>query len=281
MISVIVATLNAAGQVERMLRSFREQTWPHAELIVVDGGSTDGTLDALRGPDSPVDVLIVEPDSGIYSAWNKAVPRAKGQWITFLGADDFLLEPSSLEKAAAFLAQEAEARLVYGRVVRFHRDGRPKEELAIPWQLERRRFLQGVMRIPHPGMFHHRALFEERGLFDPEFRLAGDYELLLRELRDRPARYVPELRAIGITEAGVSGRFGNRFAILTEVRRALRRHRRGRFPWALWALWLRSVGHWLLNRVFGDEVGDALVNGTRAVGRRRPGEFTRQTPWHR
>lgn len=101
-ISIIMATYNAAAQLERTLRSVERQCYPHWEIIVQDGGSTDGTLEILESHRASVS-WVSEPDRGIYDAWNKAVARAGGDWALFLGADDFLMNDNVLAQCVHFL----------------------------------------------------------------------------------------------------------------------------------------------------------------------------------
>jgi len=93
-----VAVRNGAHAVERLLLSYRDQSLPAKQLLVVDGVSTDGTLEVLEKHADLVDWCVSEPDRGVYSAWNKAVPRARGEWICFMGADDFFWSPASLAR---------------------------------------------------------------------------------------------------------------------------------------------------------------------------------------
>ncbi|WP_374166311.1 glycosyltransferase family 2 protein [Arcticibacter sp. MXS-1] len=90
LISVITVTLNAEKHLERCIKSVLEQEYVFIEHIIMDGASTDGTLDILRKYDQQLACWKSEPDTGIYNAMNKALKHAKGDWIYFLGADDFL-----------------------------------------------------------------------------------------------------------------------------------------------------------------------------------------------
>jgi glycosyltransferase involved in cell wall biosynthesis len=93
MISVIVAVFNGAKTLQQCIDSVAGQTYPHKELIVIDGGSIDGTREILEGDATKLAYWVSEPDRGIYHAWNKALARARGDWICFLGADDYLWSP--------------------------------------------------------------------------------------------------------------------------------------------------------------------------------------------
>lgn len=92
LISIIIATYNAAKYLLKCLESIRSQRFKHIEIIVVDGGSNDATISILRSFNYSPLIYISEPDLGIYDALNKGVKKAKGDWLYFLGSDDFLLE---------------------------------------------------------------------------------------------------------------------------------------------------------------------------------------------
>src|SRR5690348_14220883 len=95
-VSLIIAVYNGASTIVKCLNSVAAQTYGSRELIVIDGGSTDGTVDILRCNADQLSYWISEPDTGVYNAWNKGLARARGEWIAFLGADDYLWTPDAL-----------------------------------------------------------------------------------------------------------------------------------------------------------------------------------------
>ncbi|MCE7065377.1 glycosyltransferase family 2 protein [Dyadobacter sp. CY326] len=97
LISIITVTYNAAATLEYTIKSVVEQTYSNIEFVVIDGASTDGTLEILRNYRSNLSVFVSEKDSGIYDAMNKALGYAKGDWVYFLGADDVIMTPSTIE----------------------------------------------------------------------------------------------------------------------------------------------------------------------------------------
>lgn len=178
-ISVVTAVFNRAGTVAQALASVAGQTWPGVEHIVIDGGSTDGTLEILQAHRGQLAVLVSEPDHGIYDALNKGIRHATGDVVGFMHADDLFESPDSLAQVAAAFADPA-VEAVYGdlvyvrqhdpsRVVRYWRAG-PVE----PGCLER-----GWMP-PHPTLYVRRGVYQRLGGFDTRFRIAADYECILR-----------------------------------------------------------------------------------------------------
>ncbi|MDP3069237.1 MAG: glycosyltransferase family 2 protein [Opitutaceae bacterium] len=179
-LSVIVACLNPGARLHAALASVWAQRGTALELIVVDGGSTDGTLAWLESRRAQIATLIAEPDRGVYDAMNKGVAAARGEWLYFLGADDRFADDGA---AAAALAHArgtgagvvaGEAAFADGRIYRFDAAASP---LA-------RNF------VHHQAALYRRALFGDHGSFDPALAVMADYDFNLR-LRQRGVRFAP------------------------------------------------------------------------------------------
>ncbi|MBF0188890.1 MAG: glycosyltransferase, partial [Magnetococcales bacterium] len=199
--SVIIATKNASCTLARCVDSVLSQTFESFELIIQDGESTDGTLECLATYDDPRLTIHSEPDESIYQAWNRALEQATGEWICFLGADDYYWSTDVLSRLHPHCrrARQSGIRFVYGSIHAVN--GVPPVVLSTlgkPWESARQRFVH-EMSVPHPGSLHHRDLFHDHGQFDPSFKIVGDYDFLLRELPRRAAWF-----ADGIIIAGVS-----------------------------------------------------------------------------
>jgi glycosyltransferase involved in cell wall biosynthesis len=254
LISVIVATFNAAMTVERCIKSVSEQIYPHKELIMIDGGSTDGTVEILKQNSEKIRYWASEPDRGICHAWNKALSRASGEWICFLGADDWFWNETVLARIGEQLRTVPSGiRVVYGQNMLINGRGESLYPVGASWETVKRRFWAG-MCLPHPGMMHHRSLFEQHGMFDESFRIAGDYELLLRELKHAEALFIPNLLIAGVRQGGISSKPDSALLVLSEARRAQRMHGQ-RLPPLLWIWSMAKVSlRLLLWRVFGERV---------------------------
>lgn len=174
-ISIVIATLNAGRTLKACLDSIVEQTHADKEIILMDGGSTDNTLDIVREYEQVITYWESSKDTGIYHAWNKALPHVCGDWVMFLGADDFFFSATALEIMAGNLAIHGEALLVYGCALLGGRDSTVKRGGAWDWDIFRRR-----MSIPHTAAFHNARMFREQSRFDESYRIAGDYEYMLR-----------------------------------------------------------------------------------------------------
>lgn len=264
LISILIATRNAAQALPRCLDSIRKQSFRGVEVIVMDGGSVDATVDILKAHGDVVAAWRSEPDGGIYNAWNKALALAKGQWLCFLGADDWLWDEGALERLVPQLQQALpECRVVYSRVHQVDRRGQVAEALGEPWPQAKAKFRSHVC-LPHPGLMHHRSLFESHGRFDERFRLAGDYEFLLRELKAGDALYVPAVTA-GMTLGGRTTSPEQFLQLFRETRRALEMHGLAppRLRWAWWTAcaWLYKQLHSLL----GDRMARRLADAYRLI----------------
>jgi glycosyltransferase involved in cell wall biosynthesis len=138
LISVVMAVLNNAGTLERALNSVLRQELAARELIVMDGGSTDGSLEILRRHASAIAHLESAPDRGIYHAFNKALPRTRGDWIYILGADDYLWDAQAFSRMAPHLERAyPPARVVYAQANFVSARGEVLEVLGEPWDRKR------------------------------------------------------------------------------------------------------------------------------------------------
>lgn len=178
LLSVVIAVFNGEKTLGRALRSIIEQSYKNVEIIVIDGHSADGTLDIIKQHEAAIAAWVSEPDTGIYDAWNKGVRLAHGEWVAFLGADD-TYRKDALESYVSYIKREKPATLefVSSRVALVDAQDREFRIVGSRWSWVKSR---KYMNVAHPGALHHRNLFNRYGLFDPSYRIAGDYEMLLR-----------------------------------------------------------------------------------------------------
>jgi len=243
-ITIIVATYNAERTLQRCIDAVSSQRYKKKELIIIDGGSTDGTVSIIKRNRSKIAFWISEKDRGVYDAWNKGVERASGDWIYFLGSDDVFYDDTVLERAAESLVESyPEFRIVYGNVVLVNSAGEEVLSVGGEWETLRRKFFD-VMSLPHQGVFHHRQFFIDNGTFDSSFSIAGDYDLLLKELSHRSAKYMHGMIVARMETGGLSSTPENGVRILNELRRAQKKNGI-RFPGFYWMfarlrVWIRQ-----------------------------------------
>ena len=252
LITIIIAVFNGAKTLQQCIDSVAQQSYPNKQLIIIDGGSTDGTVELLQANDQSISYWVSEPDAGIYNAWNKGLVKTKGEWVCFLGADDYFLDDQVLASMSKFLVKlPVNIRVVYSQIMLLSENGQELYLSGEPWQKDKQRFKQ-LMSIPHPGTMHRRDLFEQQGYFDESYRIAGDYELLLRELKTADAVYIPDMISVGMLQGGISSNPQNALSQLYEVRRAQQKHGL-KLPSASWIMAvLRVYIRLLLWRVIGE-----------------------------
>jgi glycosyltransferase involved in cell wall biosynthesis len=268
-ISVIIAVRNGAATLQRALDSVFEQTHQPIELIVVDGASTDGTQAIIEANAARIAYWKSEPDGGVYEAWNKALDHATGDWIAFLGSDDRYYAPDIVARIANVLAADDERHLVaYGYLNKVRLDGTVVRSTVGRWtKSQRKAFRRGVM-VPHPATFHHRKLFERHGKFDERFRIAGDYEFLLRELLEHDPLFIPEL-VVEMAGGGMSDRRSNVYRMHREVYLARYMHGLEKTPpWRSFRLFRKLVRIWVV-RHFGVGVAKQLGAKYRLISQPR------------
>ena len=265
LITIIIAVFNGAKTLQQCIDSVAQQSYANKQLIIIDGGSTDGTVELLQANDQSISYWVSEPDSGIYNAWNKGLVQAKGEWVCFLGADDYFWDDLVLARMSESLVKlPANIRVTYSQIMLLSEDGQELYLTGEPWQKIKQRFKQ-LMSIPHPGTMHSRDLFEQQGYFDESFRIVGDYELLLRELKTADAAYIPNMISVGMLQGGISSNPQNALSQLYEVRRAQQKHGL-KLPSANWLMAvLRVYIRLLLWRVVGENTARKALDLGRCL----------------
>ncbi len=224
LISVITATLNSSGTIDRCLESVNSQRWKELEHIIVDGASSDDTVEKIRSSPGRVTRLLSEPDQGIYDALNKGIGMAQGEVIGFLHADDQFTDPGTLERIAGAFCTAGEASRpdgVYGDLL--FMGGKRGTRVVRRWisaPFRRKAVGRGWMP-PHPTLFLRREVYRKLGGFDASFTISGDYEFMLRVMCDPAVRlvYLPGVITLMRHGGKSTGGAGN---LLTKAREDLR-----------------------------------------------------------
>jgi len=252
-VSVITVVLNGGRYLEHAIQSVIAQTYPHLEYIIIDGGSTDGSVDIINRYSSYLAYWHTRPDKGVSHAYNLALAQAKGTWILFLSADDYFLDSQVVEKMGPYLTAHQDADVIFGETIIMTQEAEPRplplaKIWGRPWQW--REFCWSSL-IPHPSAFTNRRYFDRWGGFDETFRLAIDYEIYLRAGRRLKTHFVP-IPVSGMRRGGLTGQ--SLVRSLGECRRAQiknRTHPKGlcwlNFLWQIYRCYLGRVAHWALD----------------------------------
>lgn len=176
-ISVITVVYNAQDTIKRCIESVIGQNYNNIEYIIIDGGSTDSSLQVIDQHKSHIKVLISERDEGIYDAMNKGIRAATGEIIGMLNADDFFADQEVLS-AVAQAFSNSDTEIVYGNLDYINSAGK----ITRKWRSHtcgKNSFNRGFMP-PHPTFYCRRYLFEKHGFYSLEYGSAADYELMAR-----------------------------------------------------------------------------------------------------
>lgn len=172
--SIIIATFNSAATIEPCLHSILQQSFPGFEVLIQDGGSTDGTLRLVQQFNDRRIKLVSGPDSGIYDAMNKAADRMNGQWILFLGSDDSLYHPHILQEIYTVVEQHPVSRFIYGNV--FTSDQQEQRYDSHNYEKLLR------LNICHQAIFYHQSLFRH-ARYDLRYPVCADWDFNLKCFR--------------------------------------------------------------------------------------------------
>lgn len=204
-ITIIIATYNAAKTLRQTLESIKEQTYSNIELIVIDGKSTDNTVEIIKEYGTVISKWISEPDTGIYNAWNKALHFVTGDYIAFIGADDCYCHSKVIENIAGNIDEKT--NILSTPIIGVNEIY--KTEQLINNRLNTDEVLTGKM-VPHPGMFVKTSILQKYK-FNEKNKIISDYEFLLQYiLAGGDIKFIDE-PSVYFSNAGISSvTYGNK-----------------------------------------------------------------------
>lgn len=222
-VSVITVCFNSAGTIRDTIESVRSQSYPDIEYIIVDGGSSDGTLEIIKEYGDSVSLLISEPDRGIYDAMNKGIRAATGDVVATLNSDDFYADELSVQKLVSCTEKNG-TETVFADLVFVD----PNDSENIIRYYKSSHFHPGKLRYgwmpAHPTFLAKRALFDKWGLYSLDYRIAADFEMMVRLLYKANVSYaylpevVVKMRTGGVSTSGLR----NSWLLNNEIVRACR-----------------------------------------------------------
>jgi len=176
LISVITVVYNGEKYLEETIQSVINQTYDNVEYIIIDGGSSDETLDIIKKYEQAIDYWVSERDNGIYDAWNKAVKISYGKWIGFLGADDFYIN-NAIDEYVFEIIRNSKFDYISSKVNLCDKNKLLLRIIGSEWSWN---YFSRYMNVAHVGSLHNRKFFKKYGIYDINYKICGDYELLLR-----------------------------------------------------------------------------------------------------
>jgi len=222
LISLITVCYNSAATIERTIQSVANQSYSEVEYIIVDGASSDATVEIINSYDEVISQWISEPDKGIYDAMNKGIALAKGEVIGFLNADDIFADNTVLFSVAKEFEDE-KLEAVFGDI-EFVKNGKVLRKYSSR-HFHPRNFADGLMPA-HPSFYARKSLYNQCGNFRTDFKIAADFDLLLRMLKVYPAnfKYLP-LTFVKMAPGGVSNQsFKSRILLNKEIMQSCKEH---------------------------------------------------------
>ena len=224
-VSVITVCYNAIRGIEKTIQSVISQSHDDIEYIVIDGGSTDGTIDVIQKYRDKIAYFVSEPDGGIYDAMNKGIRMATGDVVGILNSDDFYTSDDALQKIAdAFEENDIDA--TYGDIHFVNDDDLTKMVRYYSSAVFKRSFMRFGLMPAHPSFYCKREVYEKYGAFDTSYRIAADFENLLRLIFIHRIKmlYIPKdfvtMRTGGASTAG----FASRRKIMREHLQAMKKN---------------------------------------------------------
>ncbi len=189
LISIITVVYNGAKILEQTIQSVINQNYENIEYIIIDGGSTDGTLDIIKKYEEQIDLWISEPDRGLYDAMNKGIKRAQGELIGMINSDDWY-EPHAVELIVESYKQNPAKKIFHGDRNDILDDGTKRLRRFHPSKFK---FKYYGMTYNHPSMFFHRDIYKE-SFYNINLRALSDYEFVLAQfLKNKNSfLYIPE-----------------------------------------------------------------------------------------
>lgn len=172
LVSVVTVVWNGAKTIRRTIESVVNQTYSNIEYIIIDGGSTDGTVDIIENYARRIAYWVSEPDGGIYDAMNKGIKRVSGSIVCILNADDYYVD-DAIECVVSEFISHPDVSAIYGDIslIGTSRVLKPKINLA---------GIENEMNILHPSFFCKKSVYDMIGLFDVTYKTCSDWDFLIR-----------------------------------------------------------------------------------------------------
>lgn len=179
-ISLITVSYNSAKTIETTFKSVLQQTYSNIEYILVDGGSTDNTLKIAKKYNEIITLLVSEQDNGLYDAMNKGINLATGDIIGLINSDDLFCDPNALTKVAKKFKKDNNLDSIYADL--YYVNQKDINKISRGWITGKQKPFKYGWHPAHPTFYVKKSVYDKYGLFDLNFKLAADFEIMLRFL---------------------------------------------------------------------------------------------------
>ena len=246
-ISIVTVALNSAKYIESNIESVMVQSYKNREHIIIDGKSSDGTVDIIRKYENNIDHWISEPDGGIAEAMNKGIDRATGDYVLFLNSDDYLIDSMALENVSSYLVDSLDIYIF--KVLFLYNDGK-----TLPSLNNSLGYLTYFkMGSCHQGQIHSRTMLLKLGKFDTNLRINFDYDLMLRAYKNGASSksidiFISVMRQVGISSRRDWTGFKQRY---DEEKLVHRKNSDSKFMWMVYEVyWLLYIPYRFIRYIF-------------------------------
>jgi glycosyltransferase involved in cell wall biosynthesis len=221
LVTIITVTYNSGPGLRRAIESVIGQSYPSIEYIIIDGGSTDGTVECIKEYSEQISYWVSEPDKGIYNAMNKGIDRANGELVYFLNSDDYFFNNQVIgDVVEIYLKEQRTVDVIYGDVMKYGK------QLGIIGKMGRCIELKDVQKgrvICHQGIFMKRDLLVEHK-FNEKYKIVADYELQVKLLLQRRRFLYVDMLIAYYSIDGFSSQLESKRATIIEKMDVIKRH---------------------------------------------------------
>lgn len=267
LITVITVVYNGEKFLEETILSVINQNYENVEYIIIDGGSTDGTIDIIKKYEHAIDYWISEKDKGIYDAMNKGICLATGRWLNFMNADDFFAFNDVIKRVVSAIDNVLkDVVIIYGALSLINKDGDLLQTIN-----NSPRLVEGLIKtklaIPHQAQFIRLDAIRENDKFKPGYRIAADYEMTIRLLKAGRCHQINGVNIAKMRSGGLSSNPINSKELLLEYRKAQVENEigvTGKFV----LLWIKLYLRKFLWKVLGESITKKILDFGKKMLRR-------------
>lgn len=256
LVSVVTVVYNGEKHLEQTIRSVLDQTYRNIEYLIIDGGSTDKTLDIIGSFEDRIDYWSSGPDNGIYDAMNRGIGMAKGDLVGLINSDDYY-EPDALQAVVDKYVSNPSPQILYGNTYIHHLD------LSARYKAYSHTKYWLGMGICHPAMFVHGEVYQAVGKYDPGYKIAADFDFMVKAILKKVpfvpvGKFLVNYRASGFSAV-------NLLSTLKENRRIIRKYSGLiSIEYLLYCiLYFKSIALMALEKIIGVLFGNKILTRAR------------------